>query len=471
VTTVVPTWTGLQARAFRLALRMSVRRWAAHLGVNDAAVSNWERRGAAARLRYETQQLLDIELGRAPDEVRERFAAFLAELVPGCAVPSPAPSSRGEDSAEVGSASAAPGPAAETAMVPAGVGWPEGQWAGGDEQATVTVVLGGQELRFTISRRALVGAFSGMLSGLVEPHLAAPATRGAIDPKVVGYFTALRSLLVDADDSLGAGAVLPTVRVQLALIEEYRRQATGALRNLLLATQARWVEFAGWLSDDLGYWTAGTDYLGQAVSMAQEADDAEFEAYLLARQAQRATGALDEDRVVGLAQAALRVKRTSRSVRAFAAVQHARGRAIGGDWAGFQAAIAQAQQLTDGEADSEQLGSFCTDRYVAVHEGLNLLRLGRPGAAVDRLTHAAAGWPDSYHRERGLCLAGAAAGYLACGEPDQAATTALQALTVAGRTGSARVRDQVAVVAAAAAASHPGSPATKSLQDALADTR
>lgn len=36
-------WTGSEARALRLAIRMSVREFAAHLGVNDAAVSNWER--------------------------------------------------------------------------------------------------------------------------------------------------------------------------------------------------------------------------------------------------------------------------------------------------------------------------------------------------------------------------------------------------------------------------------------------
>jgi transcriptional regulator with XRE-family HTH domain len=66
-------WSGREARALRLAMRMSVREFASHLGINDSAVSNWERRGDQARLRYQTQQDLDTALVRASDEVRERF--------------------------------------------------------------------------------------------------------------------------------------------------------------------------------------------------------------------------------------------------------------------------------------------------------------------------------------------------------------------------------------------------------------
>jgi AcrR family transcriptional regulator len=56
---------------------MSVRHFAAELGINDGAVSNWERRKERANLRYETQQLLDTLLARASDEVRQRFRAQL----------------------------------------------------------------------------------------------------------------------------------------------------------------------------------------------------------------------------------------------------------------------------------------------------------------------------------------------------------------------------------------------------------
>jgi hypothetical protein len=56
---------------------MSVRQFAEHLGITAAAVSNWERRGGQARLRYETQQILDVDLARSAEDVRERFERAL----------------------------------------------------------------------------------------------------------------------------------------------------------------------------------------------------------------------------------------------------------------------------------------------------------------------------------------------------------------------------------------------------------
>jgi hypothetical protein len=75
----VARWTGLEARALREALRMSVRAFAAHLGVAIASVSNWERRGQRIRLRDETQHILDTALHRASDNERARFEAAIAD--------------------------------------------------------------------------------------------------------------------------------------------------------------------------------------------------------------------------------------------------------------------------------------------------------------------------------------------------------------------------------------------------------
>jgi tetratricopeptide (TPR) repeat protein len=70
---------------------MSIRAFAAHLGVAMASVTNWERRGELARLRHETQQILDADLRCAPDYVVERFEAALASFA------TPTPSKTSDD--------------------------------------------------------------------------------------------------------------------------------------------------------------------------------------------------------------------------------------------------------------------------------------------------------------------------------------------------------------------------------------
>jgi formylglycine-generating enzyme required for sulfatase activity len=72
-TSSVPLWTGREVRALREARRMSVREFAAHLGVSDRMVSKWEAGGLTIRPRPVNQAALDTSLARANAEVRARF--------------------------------------------------------------------------------------------------------------------------------------------------------------------------------------------------------------------------------------------------------------------------------------------------------------------------------------------------------------------------------------------------------------
>jgi len=73
----VGKWSGYETRALREALRMSVRSFAAHLGVNERTVTKWECGGTAVCPRPEMQAALDTTLERANDEVVTRFEAAL----------------------------------------------------------------------------------------------------------------------------------------------------------------------------------------------------------------------------------------------------------------------------------------------------------------------------------------------------------------------------------------------------------
>ncbi|MFE8014461.1 helix-turn-helix domain-containing protein [Streptomyces antibioticus] len=73
-------WTGLEARALRLALRLSVRAFAQRLGLAVATVSKWESRLADTEPRPDTQAILDTALGRADAAAHLRFETLLSEM-------------------------------------------------------------------------------------------------------------------------------------------------------------------------------------------------------------------------------------------------------------------------------------------------------------------------------------------------------------------------------------------------------
>src|SRR2546423_14637877 len=71
----VQRWSGRETRALREALRMSIRAFAGHLGVNERTVTKWEAGDSRLRLRPDTQAMLDTALARTTAEVQARFAA------------------------------------------------------------------------------------------------------------------------------------------------------------------------------------------------------------------------------------------------------------------------------------------------------------------------------------------------------------------------------------------------------------
>lgn len=66
-------WTGHEARLLRTALRMSMRTFAAHLGVAERTVSKWEKAGPRTTPWPDTQAILDTTLAQAGDNAKARF--------------------------------------------------------------------------------------------------------------------------------------------------------------------------------------------------------------------------------------------------------------------------------------------------------------------------------------------------------------------------------------------------------------
>jgi len=78
----VEAWTGASAAALRLAMRMSVRDFAAHLGVAPRTVSYWEAKGAAVTPLPQTQDILDAALDTASPGATRRFADLTTQAAP-----------------------------------------------------------------------------------------------------------------------------------------------------------------------------------------------------------------------------------------------------------------------------------------------------------------------------------------------------------------------------------------------------
>ncbi|MGI8309413.1 SUMF1/EgtB/PvdO family nonheme iron enzyme [Saccharopolyspora hattusasensis] len=69
----VQVWSGAEVRGLREAKRMSIREFAAHLGVSERMISKWEAAGANITPRPVNQAALDTALSRCDPDTKARF--------------------------------------------------------------------------------------------------------------------------------------------------------------------------------------------------------------------------------------------------------------------------------------------------------------------------------------------------------------------------------------------------------------
>lgn len=77
--TSVTQWTGYEAKLLRAAQRLSLRDFAAHLGVAARTVSNWEKLGKDTVPQPHMQAILDTALDRSSEDAKFRFGLMLHE--------------------------------------------------------------------------------------------------------------------------------------------------------------------------------------------------------------------------------------------------------------------------------------------------------------------------------------------------------------------------------------------------------
>ena len=112
MTTTVCLWTGLEAKALRAALRMTIRDFADYLGVGTRTVAKWESRGGDIEPRAQAQSILDRALAKASSDVQARFAAVVTDSLASrtTAVDSAPGTGQSGDDADVSTSSSPPVP-------------------------------------------------------------------------------------------------------------------------------------------------------------------------------------------------------------------------------------------------------------------------------------------------------------------------------------------------------------------------
>ncbi|MFF3264972.1 multiprotein-bridging factor 1 family protein [Streptomyces sp. NPDC002932] len=272
-------------------------------------------------------------------------------------------------------------------------------------------------------------------------HLAAAAhgARRYGEHELLGH---LRTALDDAahtDGRVGPHEALPSVLGILAAINAAARAAAPGLRRELLALGARGAELAAWLHRDAGAPAPAVAYWHhQAKEWATLTGDGAMHAYVLLRQAQ-AADRNDAARMLDLARAATTGPWTlPPRPRAEAFQQQARALALTGarveevartlDQA--HAALGQAGPASGPATCTGPLGDGYTDQRLMVQSAICYREAGRSQRAVSLFgEHLATA--TFAPRDRAFFTAQYSGALVAVGEPDEAASAAMNALALA----------------------------------------
>jgi len=381
---VARLWTGLEAASLRRARRMSVRAYAAHLGVTVSTVSNWDSRGSLAHLRTETQQMLDTDLAQASVDIQQRFAAILADR----------------------------------------------------SSATVQ-----RDLQLPGARHSAPDSLAVLLParGMWQPLTATTGRR--IGPETVSDLAARVHRLRLADDVLAGGdLIVPAFRDLRAAATLYRDSIhTEDTGRALLVQVGELAQIAGWIASDAGRHDAAQRAYGIGISASRQAGDTTLSANLAGSLAYQHANTGREREGIELASAAL----CEAGPHA-----HPQARALFLDrlaWAYAQAGQAQpairalheAHDALSADSGDEapQWVYWVSREELEVMDARVYTELHRPLRAAPLLARVLDRYDATHARELALYLSWLAIAYADANEPEAAASSAARMLELsAGMT-------------------------------------
>jgi len=243
--TTVHRWTGREAKLLREALRLSVRDFAARLGIGVRTVNKWEARQTDITPLPHMQEVLDTALARASDGAKARFAA----------------------------ATRADVPERETAQ-------PSGQAVRG---AMLPVVVNGRLMFTPVDADALAAAPLVGHTDLEPLERLASAARqpSRVDPVAVEHLELITQTHRSLYHELSSVELIPAVTGHLQVTTLLLRGTQPLpLRRRLAAIAGETAGHAAWLFHDLGDQYSTAHYYAVADVATREAGDVALGAYV-----------------------------------------------------------------------------------------------------------------------------------------------------------------------------------------------
>ncbi|MGH8905566.1 MAG: helix-turn-helix domain-containing protein [Egibacteraceae bacterium] len=390
---VVVVWTGLEARALRTALRMSVLKFAEYLGVGSRTVSDWEAGGAEIVPTPVMQEALDTALSRACDEAKIRFVELTSGNPVVCVPDSPGHNGNGAhtDRRQAGKAIVVGGLAA--ALAP--------------REALERITLHGDR---------------PVDSGLLTAHEDFADWLASLHP------------LTRLDDLLDL--VSPAADTLLRLL---RRPMSSTDRSRLEVVTVGACAQAGMLAFGIGDWSEARHHFALAQNLAHESADATLVAQSLAVASMLCSSIPSGGWVVGrdrrsvkLLRAALRQDDSLAWVHQWLAEELA---AVDEERA-FRESLEAAERFSSQRPSQRDRHGFFARYFTPVvgaedlarSTGTGLVRLGRGEEALAELTKTL---DRLGPRGRAVVLAETASAWVIQGEPEQACRDLQHALDLA----------------------------------------
>jgi tetratricopeptide (TPR) repeat protein len=291
-----------------------------------------------------------------------------------------------------------------------------------------------------------------------------------LDREIIGSLAEVLAAEHRLAGQVGSVQMLKAVAAQLSVVLNLTREARAPLRDEVLGIAGQYAQFAGWLNANAGRLAVANAWHDRALGWFAESGDADMTATTLNLKAHVALLAGKVGPMIGLSQAAQRGTAPNAHVRALAVQSEARGYALVGDGDSAHRKLDEAASLIGNAAGDPQVGPpwavyGSSPAYLALQRGLAYFYLDRNARAVEWLSAGLtelppeAGQSDLFAGYR-MQLAAA---HARARDPEQACSVAAQAVLIARRPGSPRLRAQLDRLLAQLSARWPDLPAVAHL--------